>query len=205
MCLTSSPILPPFNGKITYKRGTTQKDIHELMDNEESYPIKGMGCFEHGFAKKPFDFDRFWLPIRLIKNVFPSFKPIRYHYELFIGDDNLRGGFMHARGFGMDFRNRGGFYLNGTYKEIRSVKIEYLDDLKPDLVDIHCSGQPPVKFYRGWKVKAVTDDGVLEYTGTREWPPASIGRNMIYYSFSYEGTHKGQSISGRGYGEYVHI
>jgi len=40
-----------------------------------------------------------------------------------------------------------------------------------------------VKFYRRWKVRAVTDDGILEYVGTREWPPASIGRNMIYYNF----------------------
>jgi hypothetical protein len=35
-------------------------------------------------------------------------------YELFIGDDNHQGGFIHVRGFGIDFRNRGGIYINGT-------------------------------------------------------------------------------------------
>ncbi len=194
-----------FDGKIIYKRGTKNDDIHKLVDKDEVYPIKGSGCFEHGFASKPFDYDSLWLPIRLLKNVFPSLKTIRYHYELLIGDDDLKGGFMHARGLGIDFRNRGGLFQNANYKEIKSVEIKYLDDPKPDLVDTHCSGEPPVKFYRRWKVKARTNDGILEYVGTREWPPASIGRNMFYYNFSYEGTYKGQNISGRGYGEYVHI
>ncbi len=194
-----------FDGKIIYKRGTSNDDAHKLMDKEEVYSIKGSGCFEHGFARKPFDFDSFWLPIRLLKNIIPSLRTVRYHYELLIGDNDLRGGFMYARGFGIDFRNRGGLFQNAKYNEIKSVEIKYLDDPKPDLVDTYCSAQTPVKFYRSWKVRAVTDDGILEYVGTREWPPASIGRNMIYYNFSYEGSYKGQSISGRGYGEYAHI
>jgi hypothetical protein len=39
----------------------------------------------------------------------------------------------------------------------------------------------------------------------REWPPARIASNMAYYNFSYEGSYRGERISGRGYGEYVHI
>ncbi len=193
------------NGKIAYGRGTSMDDPHRLVDKEEVYSIKGAGCFEHGFARKPFDFDRFWLPIIWLESLFPYFKPIRYHYELFIGDGDHRGGFIHARGFGIDFRNRGGLYINGTYREIRSVKIKYIDDPEPDIVDAECLGQPSVKFYKKWYVRAVTDDGIFEYTGKREWPPASISSNMIYYNFSYEGTYKGQTISGRGYGEYAHI
>lgn len=80
-----------------------------------------------------------------------------------------------------------------------------MDDPEADLVDIHCSGQPPVKFFRRWRLEADTDEGRLEYIGTREWPPASIGRNMIYYHFSYQGMYAGQRMSGRGYGEYLHL
>lgn len=193
------------DGKIVYKRGTSKDDIHRLTDKEEAYSIKGAGCFEHGFARKPFDFDKFWLPVIWLETLFPSFKPIRYHYELFIGDDKHQGGFIHARGFGIDFRNRGGVYINGTYREIKSVKIKYLKQPNPDIVDAECLGEPSVKFYKEWKVEAVTDDGIFEYTGKREWSPALISSNMIYYNFSYEGTYNGKTISGRGYGEYAHI
>lgn len=192
-------------GTITYKRGTTRRDVHNLADVEEVYPIEGVACFEHGFARKPFNFDRFSFPITLAKKAIPSLKILRYHYELFVSGDDLRGGFMFARGFGIDFRNRGGLYHNGQYKEIRNIKIQYMDDPEADLVDIHCSGRPPVKFYRRWRLEAETTDGMLEYIGTREWPPASIGRNMIYYHFSYQGVYAGQSMSGRGYGEYAHL
>lgn len=193
------------DGKIVYKRGTSKDDIHRLTDKEEAYSIKGAGCFEHGFARKPFDFDKFWLPVIWLETLFPSFKPIRYHYELFIGDDKHQGGFIHARGFGIDFRNRGGVYINGSYREIKSVKIKYLKQPNPDIVDAECLGEPSVKFYKEWKVEAVTDDGIFEYTGKREWSPALISSNMIYYNFSYEGTYNGKTISGRGYGEYAHI
>jgi hypothetical protein len=193
------------DGKIVYKRGTSKDDIHRLTDKEEAYSIKGAGCFEHGFARKPFDSDKFWLPIIWLETLFPSFKPIRYHYELFIGDDKHQGGFIHARGFGIDFRNRGGVYINGAYREIKSVKIKYLEHPNPDIVDAECLGEPSVKFYKEWKVEAVTDDGIFAYTGKREWPPALISSNMIYYNFSYEGTYNEKTIGGRGYGEYAHI
>ncbi|MFC1718527.1 hypothetical protein ACFL6S_33030 [Candidatus Poribacteria bacterium] len=176
----------------------------KVGDKKELYTIKGVGCFEHGFARKPFNFDIFWLPIRLLKKIAPSFKPVRYHYELFFGDDGSRGGFMHARGFGVDFRNRGGLHLGDTYIRINSVKIEYFDVPEPDLVDTHGRGSP-TKFYRKWRVEAATDDGILEYTGVREWLPAPVASNMFYYYFEYKGMYKGQEISGRGYGEYLHI
>jgi len=45
----------------------------------------------------------------------------------------------------------------------------------------------------------------LTYTCQRDFPPAPVAPNMTYYDFSYEGTYKGASMRGRGYGEYVHI
>jgi len=192
-------------GEITYKSGTRRRDAHTLADSAEVYPIAGIASFEHGCARKPFNFDRLAFPISLAKRAFPSLRVLRYHYELFVGDADLRGGFMFARGFGIDFRNRGGLYHNGQYREIRHVKIQYMDDPEADLVDVHCSGQPPVKFFRRWRLEAETEGGKLEYIGTREWPPASIGRNMIYYHFSFQGMYAGQQISGRGYGEYLHL
>jgi hypothetical protein len=115
---------------------------------------------------------------------------------------------MKARGFGIDFRNRGGVYFPHGYVEIRKVEVEYLDESNADLVDL-CVGQPSgplaTRYYRRWRVKADTSEGPLEYTAVREWPPASIGRSMIYYHFSYQGTFRGGPITGRGYGEYVHI
>jgi hypothetical protein len=192
-------------GKITYKRGTRRPDRHRLVDVEEEYPIDGVACFEHGFARKPFNYDKLLWPVNWLEKAFPTIKPIRYHYELFVSDDDLQGGFMYAHGLGIDFRKRGGLYQNGRYNEIRKISIHYLDDPQADQVDVHCSGRPPVKFFRRWQVEAETDDGRLEYIGTREWAPASIGRNMIYYHFSCQGMYAGQNIGGRGYGEYAHL
>ncbi|HYE63946.1 MAG TPA: hypothetical protein VD966_00095 [Pyrinomonadaceae bacterium] len=167
---------------------------------EEIRKIKGVGAFEHGFARKPFNFDLFWLPVKLLQKVFPRFNPIRYNYQLFIGANDWQGGFMQAIGFGINFRNRGGFHFGGRYRPINGVKVQYLDDPLPDIVT--ASGRPE-KFYRRWKVKAETDDGTLEYVATREGPPPRITGNMMYYFFTYEGAYQGQSVSGRGYGEYL--
>src|SRR5919108_3477983 len=52
-------------GQIVYKRGTSRPDSHKFADVAEVYPIAGVACFEHGFARKPFNFDRFLFPIML--------------------------------------------------------------------------------------------------------------------------------------------
>jgi hypothetical protein len=194
-----------FRGEIVYQRGTKRESLHVLPHGPEVYSIEGRGCFEHGFALKAVNFDLLWQPIGWLTRVVPSLRPIQYHYELLIGDDGHQGGFLQARAFGIDFRNGGGLYFNGPYVRIKRVEIEYLKDPVPDFTETHCFTDPPMKFYRRWKVKAKTDKGILEYTATRVWPPAIIASHMIYYNFSYEGTFQGSGISGRGYGEYVRM
>jgi hypothetical protein len=134
----------------------------------------------------------------------PSLKFVRYQYELFIGSQECHGGFMFARGFGINFRSRGGFFWEGTYVEIRKVHIEYPQDSNSDQVD-DCMGTTPNIFPRKWKVRAETERGELEYTAFRTFPPALVASNMTYYHFSFEGHLQGQAISGKGYGEYAHI
>ncbi len=184
-----------FAGTITYKGNAGPEAIFDLH---------GRGAFEHGFARKPCNFDYLWLPIKWLQKLTLVLRPVRYHYELFIGDESPQGGFMHVRAFGITWRNRGGLFLSGSYREIHNVEVEYLNDPEPDLMPMG-AGVPPVKFYRSWKIRADTADGKLEYVGLREWPPARIASNMMYYNFSYAGTYRGESISGRGYGEYLHI
>jgi hypothetical protein len=190
-----------FEGTITYGRGTRKESAQALMHHPETYPLKGRGCFEHGYARRPFDYDSAWFPIRAVGTLVPSFKAVRYHYELFIGDGGLHGGFMFARALGIDFRNQGGFYLDGDYRRITKVRIEYSKDDDEEVGS--CRGTDSATFHRKWTVRATTDEGVLEYTGRREWPPAAVSANMIYYNFSYEGNYGGRRISGRGYGEYL--
>ena len=180
-------------GEISYLSGEADRA-------EEVHRIRGSGAFEHGFARKPFNYDSLWRSIKLLQKVFRSWNPIRYNYQLFIGRGSWQGGFMLASGFGINFRNLGGFYINGAYRRIKSVKIKYLNDPKPDVVTT--SGRAE-KFYHRWIVKAETDEGTLEYLATRQGPPPSITGNMIYYFFTYEGSYRGESISGRGYGEYL--
>lgn len=184
-----------FAGKLTYT---------EDQGSEAVYNLAGQGGFEHGFARKPCNFDSFWLPIRWLQKLAPSLRPVRYHYELFLGDGPQQGGFMYIQAFGINWRNRGGVFVNGSYREIHNVEVEYLNDPEPDLMPMGPSVRP-VKFYRSWKIRAETAAGRLEYVGLREWPPARIASNMMYYNFSYAGTYQGERISGRGYGEYLHI
>ena len=186
-----------FEGSITYGRGALPGD------QEQSYALKGRGSFEHGYARKPFNFDALWYPVRMIEAVIPLFKAIRYQYELFLGDEGLHGGFMVARGFGIDFRNLGGVYVDGAYVRIKQVKIEYVSSEDETLPTGR--GRGSVTFHREWKVRAVTDEGLLEYTGRREWPPPRVSSNMIYYNFSFSGSFRGKSVSGRGYGEYLSL
>jgi hypothetical protein len=190
-----------FTGTITYRRGTHKDHPEDLMHREETYALRGRGSFEHGCARRPFDFDSFWFPVRAIGAIMPRFKAIRYQYELFLGDQDFHGGFMLARGFGINFRNLGGFYLDGAYRRIKNVRIEYFQG-EDDEVGT-CQGAGSATFHRKWKVRAVTDDGILEYTGRRDFPPAGISSNMTYYNFLYAGTYAGKAISGRGYGEYL--
>jgi hypothetical protein len=192
-----------FEGSITYGRGTVQGDREARSSQGQSYALEGRGCFEHGYARKAFNFDALWYPVRVAEAIIPSFKAIRYQYELFIGADDLYGGFMLARGFRIDFRNLGGLYVNGDYLRIKNVKVEYVnsEDENPPLD----RGGRSVTFHREWKVSAVTNEGLLEYTGRREWPPPRVSSNMIYYNFSFIGSFRGKTITGSGYGEYLSL
>ncbi len=196
-------VLGSFQGTIALRAGASKPDPHKVASGEKTYEIRGAGALEHGFARKWFSADRLFLPVRLANYLAPSFRPIRYHYETFLGETGERGGFMHARAFGIPVRDRGGFFLDGGYIPIDGVEILYLDE--PDRVAAYGTQRPPVEFYRRWRVRATTAKGVLEYVGTREFPPPPVASNMTYYPFTYEGTYRGNTLRGRGYGEYVHI
>ncbi|MEJ2671798.1 MAG: hypothetical protein P8168_06260 [Deltaproteobacteria bacterium] len=168
------------------------------------YNLTGKGAFEHGCARKPGNFDSLWLPVKWAQKLVPTLRPVRYHYELFLGDGPHRGGFMSVRAFGITWGDRGGLFVNGSYLEFDHVEVEYLDDPEPDLMPLK-AGLPPVKFYRSWKLRAQTPAGPLEYVAVRQWPPAHVASHMMYYNFSYTGTYQGERLSGRGYGEYLHI
>lgn len=169
----------------------------------EAVPISGRGSFEHGYARKPFGFDPLFLPVRLLRRVLPGLRPIRYHYELFLDDEALHGGFMKAVGFGIAFRNHGGVFDGAEYAPLTGIRVDYDAD-SADRVSAGCGGGDTL-FYRRWHVRADTPGGALEYTGRRKGPAAQIADGMIYYDFVYEGTFGGRPIAGRGYGEYVHL
>ncbi len=162
--------------------------------------INSMGSFEHGFAKKCFNYDPLFFPVRIVKRLFP-FNVIRYHYDLLFNEEGLHGGLMCSDGFGIKLRNLGGVYLpGGAYvkiKKITSIQYEH-----PRRMEIDCMARP-VTFYERWQVKAVTEKGILSYTARQVHPPAHIARHMIYYSFLFDGSLGDQRLSGRGYGEYV--
>ena len=141
--------------------------------------------------------------MRGIQALIPSFRPVRYHYEVLIGDGDLYGGWMRASGFGIDLRNRGGLHLNGEYIPIQSIAVEYLDPSENSSVT--GSPRPGTIFYRRWRVQARTAAGPLEYVATHDWPPAPVATNMTFYNHSFEGTFQGRKIRGKGYGEYLHI
>lgn len=190
-----------FEGTITYQRGIRKDSPDTLMHREETFALKGKGAFEHGFARKPFDYDGFAGGFRVLDVIVPSLKAVRYHYELFLDGGTLHGGFMNVRAFGITLRDRGGVYQDGVYRRFRRVKIEYSKEQNQQVST--CRGGQFTNFHRQWTVRAETEDGTLEYTGIREWPPASVSDSMIYYNFSYSGAFRGQAISGTGYGEYL--
>ena len=186
----------------SHKGGHEGAGANSPASPPQVYSVTGPGAFEHGFGRKPFNYDVPWLPVRLWQKMIPAWNPVRYNYQVFIGDKGPTGGFMHALGFGIPFRNRGGLYAGGTCTPIVSVKVEYLDEPPPDFVTTSGRAQ---KFYHRWIVKARTPAGQLEYVGTREGPPPSITGNMMYYYFTFEGSYLGESISGRGYAEYLSL
>jgi hypothetical protein len=165
--------------------------------------IRGAGAFEHGCARKPFNFDWLYLPVRAVQAVIPSFRPVHYHYQLLVGEGGLRGGFMFASGFGIEFRNRGGLYVEGRYIPLEKVKIQYSVTQESAAEAATSPGKP--KFPKAWTVNAATADGEFVINVTRAWPPARIADNMIYYNHSFEGTFQGKRIRGSGYGEYLNI
>lgn len=110
---------------------------------------------------------------------------------------------MRARGFGIDFRNRGGLHLNGEYVPVESVAVEYLDPSEDS--NVRGSPRPNTTFYRRWRVQARTAAGPLEYVATDDWPWAPIATNMTYFNHSFDGTFRGKRIHGKGYGEYLQI
>jgi hypothetical protein len=166
-------------------------------------PISGAGAFEHGFARKPFSFDSAYVPVRALQTILPEFRPVQYHYQLLLGDDGFHGGFMYASAFGIEFRNRGGFYLRGRYIPIECVKIQYTETR-----EVHPGAPNPnrsMKFPKAWTVSAETAEGRLQINVISGWPPARITSNMIYYHYSFEATYQGEKIRGSGYGEYLSL
>jgi hypothetical protein len=174
--------------------------------NGQEYAISGLGSFEHGFARKPFNFDGLLKPLRLLQKLIP-FTLIHYHYNLLVGADGFHGGMMLAQGIGTDFRNLGGIYFpDGRFRRLSRITVESLE-----IEDI--AGQsvtPAVPFPKRWRVRAQAEGATFEYTATRDAPPALIAAHMIYCDFRYEGMLRepaGQTyqLAGHGYGEYVRI
>jgi hypothetical protein len=177
-----------------------------LTLNNQEYRITGQGCFEHGFARKPFNFDTILKPLRALQQVFP-FTIMHYHYNLLIGTDGFHGGMMLAQGIGLDFRNLGGLYLpDGRFLPLERVAIDYVESEK--LAGLSMS--PTISIPKQWVVRAQAGSGTFEYQAIRESPPAVIGEHMIYCDFRFAGTYRVPGseevpVSGRGYGEFVRM
>jgi hypothetical protein len=174
--------------------------------NGREYAITGLGSFEHGFARKPFNYDALLQPFRILQT-FLRLTLIHYHYNLLIGADGFHGGMMLAQGVGIDFRNLGGIYLpDGRFVRLEAIEIEYLE-----LEELaHQALSPAVLFPRTWLVRAKAESGSFEYTATRESPPALVATHMIYGDFRFSGTYQTPgtldvSVSGHGYGEFVRM
>jgi hypothetical protein len=172
--------------------------------NGREYAISGLGSFEHGFARKPFQYDPLLKPLRKLQTVL-HFPLIQYHYNLLIGENGHHGGIMLARGMGLDFRNLGGLYFpDGSFRRLGKIQIEY--------VEVEALGgrdrSHPVAFPKQWVVRAEAEEGALEYSGFREAPAARIASHMIYFDFRFAGVYRTPSghdvpINGRGYGEFA--
>ncbi|MCF6158009.1 MAG: hypothetical protein E3K32_05425 [wastewater metagenome] len=164
--------------------------------------ISSVGCFEHGYARKWFDYDPLFLPVRLWKRLFPV-NVAEYHYDLLFTDEGMHGGMMRTKGFGIELRNRGGIYLpGGEYVKIKNIKSIVYEG--PKLIENNCTAKP-VTFYEQWRVKAKTEKGILSYTAKQVYPSVHVAKHMIFYSFVFEGMLGDQKLKGKGYGEYARI
>jgi hypothetical protein len=190
-----------FDATVEYARGTTITDPHRPVPNHKKLRFQARGTVEHIAALEPFAFDWLWLPMRWLGRLVPRLKPILYHHEVVIAT-GLEGGFLHARAFGVDFRNGGGLFAGAVYHQVKHVTVRYAES---DSVD-NCGGQgEPAPVYRTWDVHAATGEGELAYTATRTHPPAMVAPNTNQYHFTFQGSWCGAPVSGRGFGEYIHL
>jgi hypothetical protein len=190
-----------FDVVMEYGRGTAVEDRYRPVANPQELRFQARGTVEHLSALEPFAYDWLWLPMRHLNRWFPSLKPVLYHHEVVIARA-LEGGFVHARAFGVNFRNGGGLFAGSTYHPVKRVQVRY-DDAEP--VD-NCGGlAKPAPVYRTWDVHATTEAGELVYMATRSHPPAMTAPNSNQYHFTFQGTWCGAPVSGRGFGEYIHI
>jgi hypothetical protein len=184
-----------------YVRGTRIRDVYLPVENPETLQFRARGALEHVFARKVSGFNRLYLPVRLLGRWFPGLKPLLYQYEVLMGE-GLEGGFVRARAFGLDFRNRGALFAGEQYHEVRRVKVKHL---AADPVD-NCGGDGALtQAWRIWEVEAVTDAGTLLYRAERTHPPAMSGASTNQYHFAFEGSWRGAPVTGRGYGEFANL
>jgi hypothetical protein len=190
-----------FDVTLEYARGVTIRDPHRPVPNPQKLQFQARGTVEHLAALEPFAYDWLWLPMRYLGRWFPSLKPVLYHHEVIIAD-GLEGGFVHARAFGVDFRNGGGLFAGAVYHPVKRVTVTY-DGSDP--VD-NCGGLgEPTPVYRIWDVHASTGAGELVYIARRTHPPAMVGPNTNQYHFTFQGSWCGAPVSGRGFGEFIHL
>lgn len=190
-----------FHVAMEYARGTTVTDPHRPLKNPREFHLQARGTVEHISSLEPFAYDWLWLPMRYLGRWFPSLKPILYHHEVLIAA-GLEGGFLHARAFGVDFRNGGGLFAGDIYHQVTHVAVTYGTAEPMD----NCGGLgKPAPVYRTWDVRATTGAGELTYAATRTHPAAMVAPNTNQYHFTFQGNWCGAAVSGRGFGEYVHL
>ena len=172
----------------------------------QDYAVTGLGSFEHGFARKPFNFDALLRPLRVLQRLWPV-TLMHYHYNLLIGDDGVHGGMMLAQGLGIDFRNLGGIYFpDGRFIRLTEIQVDYLEIETPQDQPQSSAIAMPKK----WLVRATAETGSVEYTATRLSPPAVIATHMVYGDFQFVGRYRAPGsddvvVSGHGYNEFVRI
>jgi hypothetical protein len=177
-----------------------------LTLNGQDYTVSGQGSFEHGFARKPFNYDALLRPLRALQKLC-RFTLMHYHYNLLIGANGFHGGMMLAQGLGLDFRNLGGIYLpEGRFVRLTQIEVDYLEH--EELEDQALSAA--IQFPKKWVVRAIAESGRFEYTATRQSPPALIAAHMIYADFQFLGNYRTPGadavvVSGHGYGEFVRM